>query len=74
VITDVIMLRDRLMTGQSLVTEINIVQGNIPVLCKVFTGDRINPILKFTIKMVTKSKCPGEKRVKDVVTYISTSS
>ena len=68
---DILMLRNRLMTCQIKPKVIDIVQGNVPVLCKLYIGDRVDPIIKFDI-----SDCnnPGGDSLRDLFTYISTES
>jgi hypothetical protein len=61
-------LRKKLMTCKVAPKVIDIVQGNIPVLCKIYMGDREDPLLKFKIEDL------NSPTIKDTFVYVSTES
>ena len=47
--------------------KINVVQGSIPVYCKIFSDDRVNPSIKITIREIDpheKVTCLDHKDLK----------
>ena len=64
------MLRNKLMTCLCHPYTLDIVQGNVPVLCKLFIGDREDSTIKFSLEDVDNPK----STLKDAFVYVSTES
>jgi hypothetical protein len=67
---DVQMMRNKLMTCFCHSYTVDIVQGNVPVLCKLFIGDRDNSVIQFTLEDVNNPK----RALNDAFVYASTES
>lgn len=55
-ITEIQQLRDKLFTGRSPTTRINVVKGNVPVVCRAYHGHRFNPQMRFSVTPVSKTR------------------